>query len=346
MPSVLNPIFNKYLLQNLLIMTIIFSSLHAYSTPPTEFDDIIPRWMYFEYSEAPLNLLSGATVTFFHVEKANNIVPEAGIVILFHGLGFTGEYYKPLAMLFAVSGYDVYAVNQFGYTGSFCASEAESPYSLMTYVKEVPDMLLQIERRYAQAYNIQPKEIILWGQSMGGAVITKSSQLFPEAFARCSLIVLEAPAYKQAISTFAALGCKESWLMKYNPVVDIAQKINAWYHLNSRLPGSYADRFFQMPTRFGMDKPEVFVQNSESLISDDNKYEPDLISPEIRAKMVWLCSPFDEQVSFSNIERLHRETPEPRPKLKHICGQHVISLARPELSFRIVMGRWPSESRQ
>jgi len=120
--------------------------------------------------------LDDGTVHYQFNAKALDTNPSAKIVVLVHGFSVPSYLFDPTFEFLITQGFQVLRFDLFGRGFS---DRPDSDYSISLYVKQLHDLLA--------ALKIEDK-VNLLGLSMGGAVVTRFSNRYPEKVNKISLI--------------------------------------------------------------------------------------------------------------------------------------------------------------
>ena len=121
-----------------------------------------------------------------------NTSGHTSIVFFVHGIRTSAMYFQPLAKCLAQYGYQSIALEYPGYDQeNWGASSVLEPFTIPVFAHYIHQAL----KILAGKYKICLENWIIWGHSMGGAIVHNAIKQYPTTFGRAAYIVLEAPAF-------------------------------------------------------------------------------------------------------------------------------------------------------
>ena len=121
-----------------------------------------------------------------------NISDHTSAIVFVHGIRTSAMYFQPLATCLAQCGYHSIALEYPGYDQeNWGVSSTLEPFTIPVFAHYIHRALKILSNKY----KIGLENWIIWGHSMGGAVVHNAVKQYPATFGRTAYIVLEAPAF-------------------------------------------------------------------------------------------------------------------------------------------------------
>ncbi|MBI1924322.1 alpha/beta fold hydrolase [Candidatus Poribacteria bacterium] len=156
-----------------------------------------------QHPEIPIQLYGRTVpVRYYTVEEVSPIATteNKGTILLVHGIRDNALYFERIARCFVSQGYRVFLLELPGYDAHSWGSPAQlDEYTISAFAEYLQHAIEALEAKH----QIKRGEWIIWGPSMGGAIIYQAMAQNPAMFRQFDHIVLEVPAFASRL-TFGA----------------------------------------------------------------------------------------------------------------------------------------------
>lgn len=164
----------------------------------------------YTFSKEELKLQSGGKEVYGVLYRPDGL-KKAPLVIISHGFGGTHLYGTAYAEALAPLGYAVYC---YDFCGGSTFSRSEGKTTDMSIFTEADDLKAVMDQLSEKEY-IDPKHIILMGESQGGMV--------------SSLVAAERPdRVERLILIYPAFCSKDDWVKMYPTLADMPEEVEFW----------------------------------------------------------------------------------------------------------------------
>ena len=253
---------------------------------------------------------------------------ETKAAILFvHGFRDNALYFERIARCFVGRGYRAFLLELPGYDaaswrsqGAQGTSPALDEYAIPVFAEYLQHVIEALEVKH----HVERREWIIWGHSMGGAIVYRAMTQNPAMFLQFDHVVLEAPAFASRLT----FGSKFTiWLskplQKYAVGKFIGRKlIEAYIVKQGTSPEvvSYKPRTIEGFT----DSYSIFHQIAASIKHPTNNFDAKILQEVGRDRLLWVWSSKDQAVNAN--------PPEVIPAKQQIRTdlEHTGSLAAPQ----------------
>jgi hypothetical protein len=164
----------------------------------------------YTFTTEELKLQSGNNQVYGILYRPDG-VKKAPLVIISHGFGGTHQFGTAYAEALAPQGYAVYC---YDFCGGSNFSRSEGKTSEMSIFTEADDLKAVMDQLSEKEY-IDPKHIILMGESQGGMVSSLVAAERPDRVERLLLI-------------YPAFCIKDDWVKMYPSVADMPKEVDFW----------------------------------------------------------------------------------------------------------------------
>lgn len=284
------------------------------------------------HASADVETRSGRT-TFFHYRS--KIDKGKGEIILVHGLCENHLYFEQVAEKLTGAGYDCYAINLFGYGGSF-ANQPRS-YTVQAYAQQIVEVVRELER-----LRLLKSLVAVWGHSMGGSAVYLASSEIVRDNPEIQAIVLENPGFGENFTFLSNIIKPFASLANFRGARSLLQPFfNMLFASSAR--NEKAARYMKNLLRYFAPRREVAVANVDSVAK--LSFSPEEVSESTLSKMQAAFSQKDKLFGFSRVRKSIIEPLKSKPNFEDEQlltlpeADHFISLQAPGEIADFVLGR-------
>ena len=227
-------------------------------------------------------------------------------ILFVHGIRTNALYFQPLATCLAQYGYRSIALEYPGYDQDKWGTHSSlDPFTIPIFSRYVHQSLKTLSNKHKISF----KNWIMWGHSMGGAVVYNAVKQYPKMFNQTSYIVFEAPAFAH----YLTFGTKA--------VIHLSKLIRTYYNKRKLSLGSLD----QSKLTGHCDSYRILEANINSIRHPSNNFDVTTFELVGLNKIIWIWSPYDVV--------LHAKPPDIIPSIQQIRFKtsHDISSIAPKL---------------
>ena len=275
--------------------------------------------------EIPIQLRgSDVPVRYYTVEDVLPTIGYTGTkgaIVFVHGLRDRARYFERIARCFVGRGYRAFLLELPGYDARSWGSPAQlDEYTIPAFAEYLQHSIEALEARH----HIARSEWIIWGHSMGGAIVYRAMAQNPAMFCQFDAIVLEAPAFSGRLTfgSHVAIWLSEP-LHKSVTGRYIGRKLIEAYRVTQGThPGAASDKALTIEGY--ADSYPIFYQSVVSLKHPSNTFDPKHLQALGRERLLWIWSPNDQAVNAKPPQVIPV-----RQQIKLVAG-HASSLVAPQ----------------
>lgn len=246
-----------------------------------------------------------------------NISDHTSAIVFVHGIRTSAMYFQPLATCLAQCGYHSIALEYPGYDQeNWGVSSTLEPFTIPVFAHYTHRALKILSNKY----KIGLKNWIIWGHSMGGAVVHNAVKQYPATFGRTAYIVLEAPAFANYLTFGTKAAIHLGQLMRN---LKLGSIIRTYYTKRGLLSKPLNYQKFTIEGH--CDSHYILDANINSIRHPANNFDAATFESIGLNKLIWIWGT-DDII-------LHAQPPDTIPKSQQVQlkTSHNISLTAPKL---------------